>query len=248
VELSWSTFLLEIINFLVLIWILKHFLYKPVLSIIAKRRAGIEQTLTEATRRQSEAEALKQQYETRLEQWEQERQRARETLHRELSEESHRRLAELQETLETERKKQEVAEQRRRADHLRKVEETALTQGARFAGRLLESAAGPDVEARLVAMVVEDLARLTPEQLSALYAHNGADASHIEVCTAYPLSPALQKQLQEALSHNGWQVDPRFSVDPSLLAGVHITMGAWVLAANLRDELRGFAELTNYDR
>jgi len=47
-ELSWSTFLLEIINFLVLVWILKHFLYKPVLDVIARRRSGIEKTLADA--------------------------------------------------------------------------------------------------------------------------------------------------------------------------------------------------------
>ena len=47
-ELNWSTFILEIINFLVLIWILKRFLYKPVLDVIARRRAGIEKTLSDA--------------------------------------------------------------------------------------------------------------------------------------------------------------------------------------------------------
>ena len=41
-ELSWSTFFLEIINFLVLVWILKRFLYKPVMDVIARRREGIE--------------------------------------------------------------------------------------------------------------------------------------------------------------------------------------------------------------
>jgi len=41
-ELNWSTFLLEIINFLILVWILKHFFYKPILDVIAHRRADIE--------------------------------------------------------------------------------------------------------------------------------------------------------------------------------------------------------------
>ena len=40
-ELSGSTFVLEIINFLILVWILKRFLYKPVLGVIAKRRKSM---------------------------------------------------------------------------------------------------------------------------------------------------------------------------------------------------------------
>ena len=47
-ELNWSTFVLEILNFLVLVWILKRFLYKPVLAVIARRREGIEKSLAEA--------------------------------------------------------------------------------------------------------------------------------------------------------------------------------------------------------
>ena len=56
-ELSWSTFALEIVNFLVLVWILKHFLYKPVMDVIARRRADIESTLADAKTAQDEADA-----------------------------------------------------------------------------------------------------------------------------------------------------------------------------------------------
>jgi F-type H+-transporting ATPase subunit b len=35
----------------------------------------------------------------------------------------------------------------------------------------------------------------------------------------------------------------RFEQDSKLLAGVRINIGAWQLAANLHDELKGFAEL-----
>lgn len=40
-DFDWTTFILEIINFLILIWILKHFLYRPVLKVISERRSGI---------------------------------------------------------------------------------------------------------------------------------------------------------------------------------------------------------------
>ena len=41
-EVDWTTFALEIINFLILVWILKRFFYHPVLDIIARRRICIE--------------------------------------------------------------------------------------------------------------------------------------------------------------------------------------------------------------
>ena len=39
-----------------------------------------------------------------------------------------------------------------------------------------------------------------------------------------------------------------FEQDSELLAGVRITIGAWVLGANLQDELKGFAELAHADK
>ena len=65
-ELSWSTFVLEIINFLVLVWILKRFLYKPVMDVIARRREEIEKTRAEAAQLQTDAQNLQQQYEERV--------------------------------------------------------------------------------------------------------------------------------------------------------------------------------------
>ncbi|MBE9486855.1 MAG: ATPase, partial [Chloroflexi bacterium] len=97
-ELSWSTFLLEIINFLVLVWILKRFLYKPVLDVIARRRTGIEDRLAETQRLHDEADTLKTEYENRLADWNQERQQSRDALAQELNEERARQMEVLQTT------------------------------------------------------------------------------------------------------------------------------------------------------
>ncbi|WP_461518722.1 F0F1 ATP synthase subunit delta [Porticoccus sp.] len=247
-ELSWSTFLLEIINFLVLIWILKHFLYKPVLAVIAKRQEGVEKTLGEAKALHDDADKLKQQYEARLEHWQQERQQARDALNRELDTERSQKLSALRNTLEQEREKVRVAESRRQADAQRKVEESALAQGARFAGKLLTQVACPETEKRLVELTINELEQLPPERLAAFFTHNGASSDIITVVSAYPLAELQRQQLQQVLSHNGWTATLQFQQDPTLLAGLHITMGAWVLAANLRDELRGFSELTHHEQ
>ena len=36
-QLDWTTFILEIVNFLVLLWILKRFFFRPVREAIARR-------------------------------------------------------------------------------------------------------------------------------------------------------------------------------------------------------------------
>jgi F-type H+-transporting ATPase subunit b len=245
-ELNWSTFVLEIINFLVLVWILERLLYKPVLAVIARRRAGIEKTLADSKALQAEAERLKAQYECRLGDWERERQKARDALSRELEAERTRKMSELQSALEQERDKARVAEARRQADALHKMEETALLQSARFATRLLEQASGPDTEARLVDLTITELSRLPAERVADLRSSFGRTSQTIMVESAFPLSDHHRKGLEQALTAiAGTERRIRYEQNSELLAGVRITIGAWMLGTDLRHELKGFIELAH---
>jgi len=246
VEMNWSTFVLEIINFLVLVWILKRFFYKPVLEVIARRKAGIEKTLAEAKTFRAEAEKLREQYQSRVAEEEQERQMARETLSREIEAERARRMAELQTVLAQEREKIRVAEERRKLDAMRKMEETALVHGARFATCLLKETAGRETEARLAELVVAELDQLPAERLAALRGSDGMSREEAVVASAFPLSDDLRLRLRQSLATiAGREVRLRFEQNSELLAGLEITLGAWVLGANIRDELKGFVALAH---
>lgn len=58
--------LCTILNLLILLVLMRKFLYKPVLGIIAKRQELIESQFAEAKKRKEEAEQMKQQYEVCL--------------------------------------------------------------------------------------------------------------------------------------------------------------------------------------
>jgi F-type H+-transporting ATPase subunit b len=248
VGINWSTFVLEILNFLVLVWILKRFLYKPVQEVIARRRAGIEKTLLDAKALHADAEKLQKQYESRLSDWDQEKQQARETLAQELETERTRKIAELKTSLEQEKEKARIAEGRRQADIIRKIEETALSHGARFATHLLEQASGPDTEKRLVELVVSELNQLPAERIAALQSSYGKMPEAIEIVSAFPLPDDLAQHLTRALATvTSPDIPLRFKQDSELIAGVLITIGPLVFGANLRDELKGFLALSHDD-
>jgi F-type H+-transporting ATPase subunit b len=246
VELNWSTFVLEILNFLVLVWILKRFLYKPVLEVIARRRAGIEKQLADARALHDDAEALQARYQVELADAAQERQRARTQLTSEVEAERARRLAALQSELAQAREKAAAAEAQRQADAQHRAEETALNQAARFASRLLEQVASPELEERLVERVLADLSQLSEERVAALRNGWGQALAAPVVTSAFPLTDTQRQQLQQSLSTlTGVSAPARFEQDPELLAGVRVAVGAWVLSGNLRDELSSLAEFAH---
>ena len=60
------TFIFTICNLLILTAGVKHFLFKPVQAILAKRQAEITATYDEASKAEESAKALQAEYETRL--------------------------------------------------------------------------------------------------------------------------------------------------------------------------------------
>jgi F-type H+-transporting ATPase subunit b len=243
VELSWSTFVLEIINFLILVWILKRFLYKPVMESIATRRASIEQSMQEATQKEQAAQTLQAQYENRLDDWEQEKQTAREQLHAEIEQERQRLQAQLHAALQQEQEKAKAVAAQQQQEQQRRYEQQALQNSVRFTSKLLSDLASAELESRLLTRLLETLKALAPAQRERLGKILNEQDLIALIQTAFPVAEAQRAQLQQALQTiSGRELRCQFEQDKKLLAGARIQLGPWLLHANLQDELQAFAE------
>ena len=115
-QFDWTTFALEALNFLVLVWLLKHFFYRPVLAMIETRRAATAKTIADAERVRREAEALKSAYETHLAEVNKERIAAKARLDEDIASDRARRLAALEAEIGEERKRRDALEARERGE------------------------------------------------------------------------------------------------------------------------------------
>jgi F-type H+-transporting ATPase subunit b len=247
VELNWTTFILELINFVVLIWILNRFLYRPVMNVIAQRKAAIQKTLSEAETTRSDAQALQSQYENRLTEWEEEREKARTQLRDEISAERDRLLEDLRAELNQEREKAAVVEQRRLKDFAQQAEATAIAQGGAFVSRLLLRLGGVELERKIIDMVRQDLPSLPHDQRQAIRAASATIGLPMKITSAYPLDRAQRDMLSQACrTLAGREVICEFLEDRNLIAGLRISFGSWMLRANVQDEMRFFAESSRH--
>jgi len=245
-ELNWSTFLLEIINFLVLVWILKRFLYRPILSVLEERRKKIEQSLNEATNQHTQAIALEQQYKERLDTWEHEKLQLREALQQEIQNERTQKLEQLQTELGCEREKSAVIEQHQQAEILRQYQQKAHEQGARFATRLFNAVASKELESRLFDLLIETFDNMDEDRQLSLLDACKTSSDAITVISAYTLSETQRQQLEQKICTVQEQtVTFKYLQDEKLLAGLRIVIGAWILRINLQDEQSGFVELAH---
>jgi len=71
--IDWFTVVAEAINFVILVWLLKRFLFKPILHAIDEREKGIATQLAEAEAKKAEAQKERDDFQHKNEAFDQER-------------------------------------------------------------------------------------------------------------------------------------------------------------------------------
>src|SRR5580698_7005160 len=71
--IDWFTVIAQAVNFLILVWLLKRFLYKPILHAIDEREKGIAAQLAEAEAKKGESQKERDDFQHKNEVFDQER-------------------------------------------------------------------------------------------------------------------------------------------------------------------------------
>ena len=74
-QIDWLTVAAQIVNFLVLVWLLQRFLYRPITRAMARREQRIAQRLHEADQKREEAEGEARAYRKRQKEFDERRER-----------------------------------------------------------------------------------------------------------------------------------------------------------------------------
>jgi len=244
-QLDWTTFVLEIVNFLVLVWVLKRFLYRPVMKVLAERRAMINRTLAQATDTQTRAAALESQFRNRLADWEQEKSRQRAQFEDELAAERVHQMQALEKSLAAERERNAAQETHRLEQSRHQLETKALEQARQFTATLMSRLAGPGLEAQLIDAFIDDWSHWPEDRFEGLLSAATADGGGARVVSAYRLPDEQRSRIATALATRVGQISIAFSEDSSLVAGLKISIGAWQIQMTIADELANFAASTN---
>jgi len=230
-----STFVFQVVNFLVLVLVLRRWLYRPVLAMIERRQQEVEAPLAAAAadrkaaaEQRADAERLLAQArgagEQALAQAAQESQARRE----ELLAEARRAADEL-----AARQRAELAQERAGVES--QLRARAADVAVALAQGLLAPAGGAGATDGLLDQAVAAVEAMNPRQR----ALGGAGAGvEVQVLTATPLAPARRGAVTDRLrSALGSQVVVGFSEDPALIAGAEIHLPTAVVRQSWRDQL-----------
>lgn len=238
--IDWFTTIAQIGNFLLLVFLLKHFLYGPIIKAMDKREEKIAGRLSDAESSRKEAEEKKRQYEEESAQLQQQKKQlldeAKKEAERERQQrrqEMERHFAEMEEHWRSDLAKQQQTFIDELAD--RTAEQVLLT-----ASRALQDLAGQDLQDRMIEIFINRLKNLDEKKVQRLRRSLAKENPSVTVTAVFELKSTAKKQLTQTL-HKVFDssVAVEYALDEELLAGVKLDSGNDVVAWNLEEYIAG---------
>src|SRR5580658_844871 len=198
--IDWFTVIAQAINFLILVWLLKRFLYKPILHAIDEREKGISTQLAEAVAKKAESQKERDDFQHKNEAFDQERAALLKKATDEAKAERQRLLDEARKDayhLRAKRQEALVIEQRNLTEEISRWTQKEVFAIAR---KTLTDLASTSLEERMGAVFVQRLRALTgtaKEQMAASLRTSKVPAS---VRSAFDLSSEQHAAIQRALN------------------------------------------------
>lgn len=216
---NWTTTIAQVVNFLVLVALLKYFLYDRITSAIDNRAKRIASEEEEARKKQEDADLKARTYEEKLDEFEENRQA--------LLEEAKAEAGKLREEL-TRQAREEVDKTRGRWLESLRQEQGQFMQLVRgeigrhvcaISRQALSHLASGELES---AMVETFLRQLESNRDAVGKLLEKARGEGLTVRSAFELEGEARQGIEEAIRSNGHSVAVRFETDPSLLCGIEL--------------------------
>ncbi len=236
--IDWFTVGAQALNFAVLVWLMKRFLYQPILQAVNAREQRIAQSVAQANAQKAQAQQDSEKLQHERQAFEQQRAAL-------LSQAAEDADAERQRLIEQARQAADALNARRQETLLRDARQFNQTLSQRacqevfaIAGRVLADLAGSSLEARICEVFISRVQALDAAAKAALAGAFQAASAPALVRSTIALAPAQRAALQSALNQAfAAEIALTFETAPALVSGIELSVNGqkltWSIAAYL---------------
>jgi len=241
--IDWFTVGAQALNFIVLVWLMKRFLYGPILKAVEARDARVAAKLADAEKKQLEAGQERDTFRQKNEGFDQERDGLMQKVKDAADTESKRLLAAGRQAAEAASNKLQQALRDEAEGVKRAIAARAQQEVFAIARKTLTDLAGANLEARIGAAFVGRLRGLDDGAKAGLSKALHASTDQALVRTAFDLPAEQREAIQRALNETFSMVVPlRFETSPDLVSGVELTANGQKVAWSIAEYLRSLSE------
>ncbi len=232
--INWFTVAAQIVNFLILVALLKRFLYGPIVAAMAAREEKIAAQLAEAQQKRQDAEQEEASLRQKIRDIEERRQELLTEAGNQAEAHKKELFSQAREDVEQIRQKWAASLQREKETFLQNLKQRLGQEVIETSRRALQEMAGLELEQRLTEVFLDHLRQLPPEEQAAIRESLQETGGELLVTTAFELSEeARQKIAARVQEQFGRDLALRFTTSGELLAGIELLTSSRKLAWSL---------------
>jgi F-type H+-transporting ATPase subunit b len=251
--IDWFTVVAQAINFLILVWLLKRFLYKPILHAIDEREKGIATQLAQAEAKKAEAQKERDLFLHKNEAFDQERAALLKKAADEANAERQRLLDEARKDADALRAKRQEALRNEQRDLGQDIIRWTQKEVFAIARKTLADLAAASLEERMGDVFVNRLRALNGTAKEQLAAALKTAAHPARVRSAFALPPAQRNAIANAVKETfAVETQMQFETAPEVVSGIELSANgqkvAWSIADYLATLEKNAGELLHEDK
>jgi len=236
--IDWFTVMAQAVNFVILMWLLKRFLYRPILTAIDAREQRIAAELADADSKRAEAQKERDQFEKKNQEFEQQRIGLLNQATSAAKAERSRLLDQARQAAEAMRARQEEALRIEQQSLSEALSRRALEEVFAIARKALAELADATLEERMTEVFLGRLRGLDEASVARMKSTLQASSRPLLVRTAFILPPAQRAAIETVISDTlGAETPVQFATAPDLVSGIEISTNGQKLAWSIADYL-----------
>lgn len=237
-QINWFTVIAQALNFILLVWLMKRFLYGPILDAIDQREKKIKAKLTDANTQKADAKQEKETFEQKNADFDQQKKALMDKATAEAQAQRQKLLEAARQEAEALRVKQQKslneAQENARNDIAKKTRQTVFS----ITKKALADLASVGLEDQTVTVFTDRLHHLTPAEKQPFLDAFQSVKTPISVRSAFDLTPKQQTAIKTAVTKLlGSVPDFVFTTTPELISGIDLRSNGFKLAWSVSDYL-----------
>jgi len=246
--IDWFTVGAQALNFIILVWLLKRFLYGPILNAVDTREKRIAAELADADAKKAEAQKERDDYQHKNEEFDQQRAALLSKATDEAKAERQRLLADARKAADALSTKRQEALRSDAQNLNQAIRRRTQQEVFAIARKALTDLATASLEERVSEAFIRRLRTIDGKAKEGIAAALKTASEPAVVRSAFDLPEAQRAAIQKALNETFLaEVPVRFEIAPDLISGIELTTNgqkiAWSIADYLASLEKGVDEL-----
>lgn len=236
--IDWFTVVAQVVNFLILVWLLKRFLYKPILNAVDAREKRVADELKNADAKEAEAQKEKDEFKRKNEDFDKQRNALLSKAKEDAKAERQRLLEEVRKEASYLKAKQHEALKNDEQNLSQEIGRRTQQEVFNIARKVLTDLAGTSLEERTIDVFAQRLRNLKDEEKKQLASALSASSGQVLIRTAFDLPQAQRDSIKKTLKETlGIETQPRFETSPDIVSGIELTSDGQKVAWSIADYL-----------